>query len=64
MDELKKQHEFKNVEFDFQEGLSGIVGIPRVAEMMMKRAKECDIFIGDMTIAQKLGRFTRCEIEH
>lgn len=64
LDELKKQHEFKNVEFDFQEGLSGIGGTPRVAEIMMKRAKECDIFIGDMTIAQKLGRFTRCEVDH
>lgn len=64
LEELKKQKDFKNVEFDFQEGLSGIGGTPRVAEMMMKRARECDIFIGDMTIAQRLGRFTRCEVEH
>ena len=64
LEELKKQREFKNVVFDFQEGLSGVSGTPRVAEIMMKRARECDIFIGDMTIAQRLGRFTRCEIEH
>lgn len=62
LDELKKQHEFKNVEFDFQEGLSGIGGTPRVAEIMMTRAKECDIFIGDMTIAQRLGELTKQDI--
>ena len=64
LDELKKQNEFKNVEFDFQEGLSDIGGTPRVAEIMMKRARECDIFIGDMTIVQRLGKFTQCEIKH
>ena len=64
LDELKKQKEFRNVVFEFQEGLSGISGTPRVAEKMMERARNCDIFIGDMTIAQRLGRFTRCEIEH
>ena len=62
LDELKKQHDFKNVEFEFQEGLSGVGGTPRVAEMMMKRAKECDIFIGDMTIAQRLGELTKQEL--
>ena len=62
LEELKKQHEFKNVVFDFQEGLSGIGGAPRVAEMMMKRARECDIFIGDMTIVQRLGELTRQEL--
>lgn len=46
LNELKKQHEFKNVVFDFQEGLSGISGTPRVAEIMMKRARECDILSG------------------
>lgn len=65
LDELKKQHDFKNVEFDFQEGLSGVGGTPRVAEIMMKRAKECDIFIGDMTIAQKLSELAKQEVlEH
>ena len=62
LEELKKQHGFKNVVFDFQEGLSGIGGTPRVAEMMMERARECDIFIGDMTIVQRLGELTRQEL--
>ena len=62
LDELKKQQVFKNIEFDFQEGLSGIGGTPRVAEIMMKRARECDIFIGDMTITQRLGELSCQEL--
>lgn len=62
--QLKQEKTFKDVSFDFQEGLSSISGTPRVAEMMMQRARECDIFIGDMTIVQRLGRFARCEIRH
>ena len=62
--QLVQQKAFKGVQFDFQEGLSNVSGTPRVAEIMMERARKCDIFIGDMTIAQRLGRFTQCEIEH
>lgn len=61
--ELRKRRDFKNVEFEFQEGLSGVSGTPRVAEIMMKRARDCDIFIGDMTVAQRLGELTQKEIE-
>lgn len=61
---LKAKREFRGVVFDFQEGLSNVSGTPRVAEIMMQRARDCDVFIGDMTIAQKLGRFTKCEIKH
>lgn len=59
---LPQQKVFKNVTFDFQEGLSNVSGTPRVAEIMMQRARECDIFIGDMTIVQKLGELTKDEI--
>lgn len=62
--QLEKEKTFKNVTFEFQEGLSGVSGTPRVAEMMMQRARECDIFIGDMTIVQRLGRFAQCEVRH
>lgn len=62
--QLGKRKAFRNVTFEFQEGLSGLGGTPRVAEVMMQRARECDIFIGDMTIVQRLGRFTQCEIDH
>lgn len=61
---LRAKKEFRGVEFEFQEGLSGVSGTPRVAEVMMQRARDCDIFIGDMTITQRLGQCTRCEIEH
>ncbi len=61
---LRAKPEFRGIVFDFQEGLSNVSGTPRVAEIMMQRARDCDVFIGDMTIAQKLGRFTKCEIEH
>ena len=61
---LRAKPEFRGVVFEFQEGLSNVSGTPRVAEIMMQRARDCDVFIGDMTIAQKLGRFTKCEIEH
>ncbi len=60
---LYLQKAFNKVKFDFQEGLSDISGTPRVAEIMMQRARECDIFIGDMTIAQRLGELTKNEIE-
>lgn len=62
--QLEKEKTFKNVTFEFQEGLSGVSGTPRVAEMMMQRARECDIFIGDMTIVQRLGRFAQCEVRY
>ena len=62
--QLEKEKTFKDVTFEFQEGISGISGTPRVAEMMMQRARECDIFIGDMTIVQRLGRFAQCEVRH
>ena len=61
---LQGKGKLKNVVFEFQEGLSGIGGAADVADIMMQRVKDCDIFIGDMTIVQRLGKFAKCEMEH
>lgn len=61
LDVLKQEKEFRNVGFEFQEGLKGISGTPRVSKIMMERSLECDIFIGDMTIVQRLGELTQKE---
>ena len=61
---IQGKGDLRNVTFEFQEGLSGIGGAADVADIMMQRVKDCDIFIGDMTVVQRLGKFAKCEMNH
>lgn len=52
--QIENKGRLKGIRFEFHEGLRGISGNPSVAAEMFSQIDECDIFIGDMTIVQRL----------
>jgi hypothetical protein len=52
--ELCKTKDFKNIDFEIMEGMRNIPGHPSVADKMFEQIDKCDIFIGDVTICQKI----------
>ncbi len=56
----------KGVFFELKEGMRGVAGHPDVADKMLEQADECDIFVGDLTVVNKLGAIaqflSRCGI--
>jgi hypothetical protein len=52
--ELCKTKDFKNIDFEIMEGMGNIPGHPSVADKMFEQIDKCDIFIGDITICQRI----------
>ena len=53
--QIENTGELKGISFEFHEGLRDIGGDAKVAAEMFRQIDECDIFIGDMTVAQRLS---------
>lgn len=53
--QIENTGELEGVTFEFHEGLRGIGGDAKVAAEMFRQIDESDIFIGDMTVAQRLS---------
>lgn len=49
----------KGVTFEFIEGMGGEAGHPDVAGKMFENADNCDIFVGDLTVVNKLGSIAK-----
>lgn len=53
--QIENKGDLEGITFDFHEGLRGIGGDAKVAAEMFRQIDESDIFIGDMTVAQRLS---------
>lgn len=53
--QIENTGDLEGVTFEFHEGLRGIGGDAKVAAEMFRQIDESDIFIGDMTVAQRLS---------
>lgn len=49
----------KGVTFELKEGMRGVAGHPDVADKMFEHADNCDIFVGDLTVVNKLGSIAK-----
>ena len=59
---LKITRKLKDVKFEIQESTSDLSGTPDIVQIIESRIKECDIFIGDLTIVNsyfKIEKFIR-----
>ena len=54
INEINNKGQLKGVELELFEGLNHTSGNPRVSEEMFKQIDECDIFVGDFTIVQRI----------
>lgn len=61
--EIERMKMLKDIKFNLVEGLSDSSGHPIVSEEMMRQVRACHIFVGDLTVTQKLGEETQKEIE-
>ena len=52
--QIENKGKLKGVTIEFHEGLRNIAGNPSVAAEMFRQIDESDIFIGDMTVVQRL----------
>ena len=53
--QIENTGDLEGITFEFHEGLRGIGGDARVAAEMFRQIDESDIFVGDMTVAQRLS---------
>lgn len=53
--QIENTGDLEGITFEFYEGLRGIGGDAKVAAEMFRQIDESDIFIGDMTVAQRLS---------
>jgi len=63
INEIERMKMLKDIKLNLVEGLSDSSGHPIVSEEMMRQVKACHIFVGDLTVTQKLGERTQKEIE-
>lgn len=56
---LRNDPEFKEVTFEFQEGVTGEPGSPGVADKNKKRIESCDIYIADLSIVNYYSAILR-----
>lgn len=52
--QIENKGTLKGIRFELTEGLRNIPGNPEVAQLMFEQIDNCDIFIGDMTVVQKI----------
>lgn len=50
LNEIQNKGQLRGITFEFHEGLRTEAGTPNVSNAMFKQIKDCDIFIGDLTI--------------
>jgi len=48
--QIRKNPDFKNIVFEVQDGVRGEAGSPPVADKIMERISQCDIFIADLSV--------------
>ena len=53
--QIENTGDLEGITFEFHEGLRGIGGDAKVAAEMFRQIDESDIFVGDMTVAQRLS---------
>lgn len=59
INEISNKGDLKNVHLKLYEGLKRIPGNVEVAREMFRQIDECDIFIGDFTVVQKLCKIAK-----
>ena len=62
--EIQDKGELKGIFFELKEGLNKDSGTPKVADKMFEHADECDIFVGDFTVAQRANPIVKFLNKH
>lgn len=59
IDYIKSNTELQNLDFEILQGTDGLPGSPQVADKILQRIKESDIFIGDISVANNQSKFRK-----
>jgi len=59
IDYIKSNTELKNLDFEILQGTDGLPGSPQMADKIFQRIKSCDIFVGDLSVANNQSKLQK-----